>query len=838
MQLLSALSSTTSPLAMQAMPLVASPTGDFAALIAGMVPAGDAAAGAVPVERQAVAPTGNALPVTLAAPVGVAPVETVTPLTPPLPVSATEAVLMLPQEAAAPVATPIRQVAPVLVAAAAIGVLADVLPDKETVETPPRAEDVAARVLPMPVPTRFAMAQPRVKRAENATPDTPRPANEEDGADPEQPTAEVAVPVVAAPLVVSQPADAIVMPASDPAAALGDGATPATTLVIEGGEVVAAEPVSAKPSPMRMAKRVDGPLPPAAARRREAAIDRTPDADKVATVAEPAVGLVTPLNTDNVVPVHVVVPPVADDAHVVAAPIDAPVRSVGSTVVRPATVAASAVVPPRMPATPMPGSAPVASSFVRSTTPVAAPTAGIAPVASVAPGGLAGAMIDLLPVGEAPLARAAPDVADVAPTTLADAAAAPVAIEVGQSGRTATAETVARPTTMPLPTADAAAVSPAILSRPTMRAGFTPTAPAPRGTAPMAATVERGTVTAAVDPGASVPMTETIADRPPAASEAVAPVARSTAQPAIPVQTAETIADRPPVAVQPATPAPPVEAIADRPPIASEAAAPMVPVAAPAAQPTVLAPPVTRIAGAPVSDTAPAPDTATDEGVPPIARRAVDTPASAPTAMPPVTRIAAVPVADVAPVVVDAVLRDSDAQAPRARRDDDPAISTTGGIAAPDAAVLRPVAPTAHAASPALDTRQPQWVEGMIDRITTLREASGTNNGETRIRLSPDALGDVEVAIRTGDDGKLHVHFNSDNADAGRLLAEAQPRLVQMAEARGLKLGGMQVDVGTQQQPQQSQRQAQDQGNPAPRAPRTATRQADTQTTRSDDRIA
>ncbi|WP_294319167.1 flagellar hook-length control protein FliK [uncultured Sphingomonas sp.] len=875
MQLLSALSSTTSPLAMQAMPLVGTPAGDFAALIAGMVPAGDATAVTAPAERQAVAPTGNPLPVPLATPValdGVVPTEAVAPMPPPLPVSATEAVLMLPQEATGPAATLVRAAAPVLVTATT-GVLADVLPDEMTVETPPRAEDVAARVPAMPVPTRFAVVPPRTKRAEIATPDTPHPAHDEDGADSDQPTADAAVPIIAAPPIVPQPAAAIVSPvvapvvvqAGDPAAASGDDPTPAAAPVIEGGEVVAAEPVSTRASPMRMAKRVDAPLPPATARR-GAVVDRTAGVDKeeVASGAEPAIGRVTPLHTDKVVPVHVVVPPVADDA---------PVRNAGSAVLQPATrtpVAASSVVSPAMP---MPDSAPVVSS-VRPTGPV--PTAGSPPVASVARGGLAGGMIDLLPVEAAAAVPAAQEGVEVVPATRADRAAAPGTVDVAPSGRATNADAIARSTAVPLPPGASAALSPSLRSPPPARTGFAPVAPAPRrAMVPDAAMVERDTIVSApaADPGAAVPMTEAGVDREPTGPDAAVP----TAQPAIPVPTEEAIAERPPIAREATAPIAPMaspptmvapageavvtrqpiapdaivadatrpptlapsssEAIADRPPIASEAAAPVVPVAAPAAQPTVLASPVTRIASLPISDAAPVTDANPREGddSTPTVRRVADAPPGTPAVMPPVTRIAAAPVAEVAPVVVGAVLRDGDTPAPRARRDDDPAIPTTGAIAAPDAAVPRPVAPTAHAANPTLDTRQPQWVEGMIDRITTLREASDTNGGETRIRLSPDALGDVEVAIRTGDDGKLHVHFNSDNADAGRLLAEAQPRLVQMAEARGLKLGGMQVDVGSQQSGQ-PQRQAQD--NPVPRAPRAATSQTNTQTTRSDDRIA
>ena len=210
----------------------------------------------------------------------------------------------------------------------------------------------------------------------------------------------------------------------------------------------------------------------------------------------------------------------------------------------------------------------------------------------------------------------------------------------------------------------------------------------------------------------------------------------------------------------------------------------------------------------------------------------VAAPTPQPVAAPPVTRVAAAPAP--APEAIAEVVT-AEAPAPRPRRDDDAPPLATPAAPAIDAATLRPVAAPVTAAQPHLDTRQPQWMEGMIDRIETLRDASPTQ-GETRIRLSPDALGDVEVAIRTSDDGRVHVHFSSENADAGRLLADAQPRLLQMAEARGLKLGGMQVDVGTQQQP--SQRQAQDHGSQQPRAPRSAFADTQAPSTRNDNRIA
>ncbi|MGN5375001.1 flagellar hook-length control protein FliK [Sphingomonas hankookensis] len=268
----------------------------------------------------------------------------------------------------------------------------------------------------------------------------------------------------------------------------------------------------------------------------------------------------------------------------------------------------------------------------------------------------------------------------------------------------------------------------------------------------------------------------------PAAAAVPGPVARDATMAAqvIP-QPAASIAPLPGVAMQA-----PVDSGPRRGPIAGEAAAPVVPVAPP---------------GAPVA------------GPLPVTRIAMPTPAAEPVA---------------APAIVDAA-----APAPRPRRDEDgPALPAAA--AALDPAMLRPVAAPMPGGQAALDTRQPQWMEGMIDRIETLREATGTA-GETRIRLSPDALGDIEIAIRTGDDGKVHVHFNSENADAGRLLADAQPRLVQLAEARGLKLGGMQVDVGTQQQPQ---RHAQEQGNAPPRAPRSAAATAGQPSTNDNQRIA
>nr|WP_244655521.1 flagellar hook-length control protein FliK [Sphingomonas sp. CFBP 13603] len=67
-----------------------------------------------------------------------------------------------------------------------------------------------------------------------------------------------------------------------------------------------------------------------------------------------------------------------------------------------------------------------------------------------------------------------------------------------------------------------------------------------------------------------------------------------------------------------------------------------------------------------------------------------------------------------------------------------------------------------------------------------LRDAA--NATDTRIRLIPDALGAIDVSMRKDGD-TVHVHFNAEQAATRTLLADAQPRLAELAEARGLKLG-------------------------------------------------
>jgi flagellar hook-length control protein FliK len=109
----------------------------------------------------------------------------------------------------------------------------------------------------------------------------------------------------------------------------------------------------------------------------------------------------------------------------------------------------------------------------------------------------------------------------------------------------------------------------------------------------------------------------------------------------------------------------------------------------------------------------------------------------------------------------------------------------------------------------------------MIAHIEQLRDAA--NAVDTRIRLIPDALGTIDVAVsRDGD--TLNVRFTADQATTRTLLHDAQPRLAAIAEERGLRLGQTAVDAGTAGSTPQQQRQPQQPRDAmTPGAPRRAT---------------
>lgn len=155
------------------------------------------------------------------------------------------------------------------------------------------------------------------------------------------------------------------------------------------------------------------------------------------------------------------------------------------------------------------------------------------------------------------------------------------------------------------------------------------------------------------------------------------------------------------------------------------------------------------------------------------------------------------------------------------------------GLAAPTADTLLKAAVQQAAAGDqaALDPRQDRGLHGMIDHIEMLRDDA--NARDTRIRLSPDALGTVDVALRRDGDA-VHVRFSSPNEATRQVLNDAQPRLTTLAETRGVRIAGSSIDGGTGggSQPQPQPRTE----SPRPaRAPRAAAADTDTPT---DQRLA
>ena len=118
------------------------------------------------------------------------------------------------------------------------------------------------------------------------------------------------------------------------------------------------------------------------------------------------------------------------------------------------------------------------------------------------------------------------------------------------------------------------------------------------------------------------------------------------------------------------------------------------------------------------------------------------------------------------------------------------------GFTAPTSATLLQAAvqQVADSGQSALDPRHDRGLHGMIDHIEMLRDDA--NARDTRIRLTPDALGTVDVALRR-DGEAVHVRFSSANEATRLVLNDAQPRLTALAEARGVRLAGSSIDSGT-----------------------------------------
>lgn len=274
----------------------------------------------------------------------------------------------------------------------------------------------------------------------------------------------------------------------------------------------------------------------------------------------------------------------------------------------------------------------------------------------------------------------------------------------------------------------------------------------------------------------------------------------------------------------------------------TEAIAPAVSIAAPSNGAAVsFAPPVHAAAGTsqPVAITTPlaplAPGTATAEQSilhPDAAVREATPTATAPAPrvvadLPaPVLRPTSAPAAQVFAAAIHRALGEQDARQP-----DD---------LAPPLAPLAPAIPGVALAGAvpqgALDMRHEHWPAAMIDRIVTLRDMAAEN--DTRLRLSPDMLGMIDVSLKRDGD-QVQVQITAEQAQTRQLLADAQPRLAELADARGVKLQltGGHAGGGAGQQPGSGGDAPRQQtpGTSLPTRPRSAERSA---TDDTDQRIA
>ncbi|MCP3734979.1 flagellar hook-length control protein FliK [Sphingomonas sp. RP10(2022)] len=114
----------------------------------------------------------------------------------------------------------------------------------------------------------------------------------------------------------------------------------------------------------------------------------------------------------------------------------------------------------------------------------------------------------------------------------------------------------------------------------------------------------------------------------------------------------------------------------------------------------------------------------------------------------------------------------------------EPLAPTIAAVAAP--AEVRPATTVADTGQPTLDTTRGDWPNTMIDHIERLRDAADAQ--DTRIRLVPDALGAIAVSVKSVGDA-IHVRFAAEDATTRALIEDASPKLAQIAEERGVRIG-------------------------------------------------
>ena len=131
----------------------------------------------------------------------------------------------------------------------------------------------------------------------------------------------------------------------------------------------------------------------------------------------------------------------------------------------------------------------------------------------------------------------------------------------------------------------------------------------------------------------------------------------------------------------------------------------------------------------------------------------------------------------------------------RAPRDPQIDANALSGVTTPidlrERAIVHATTDSAHAA---LDLTQDSGLQRMIDRIELLRD--DMDSRDTRVRLMPDALGSIDVAVRQEGD-RVHVRFTADQDATRALIVDAQPRLTELAAARGIRIGDTSVAADT-----------------------------------------
>ncbi|PAX07935.1 flagellar hook-length control protein FliK [Sphingomonas lenta] len=275
-----------------------------------------------------------------------------------------------------------------------------------------------------------------------------------------------------------------------------------------------------------------------------------------------------------------------------------------------------------------------------------------------------------------------------------------------------------------------------------------------------------------------------------AATQVAVPPATASASTIAAAANAPTVPDEAVASMPAPVPVPSAPTIASVPgtPVASDVAALAPPVltsaATAAVQPsTAPATPAAATGVVQVADVLPAPDAPTRQAEP----RAVEAPARPVQAAPVIAPTASAPVIGPAVRMFAAEIHRASREVRRPVALDVAAQAFIGELQG-----TRPTpAAVVEAASAPLDVRHEQWPLAMVERIERLRDA--VDASDTRIRLVPEALGRIDVSVKRDGDA-VHVHFAAEQAATRAMLQEAQPKLAEAAEARGLKLG--QTSVG------------------------------------------